>query len=71
MTKLPQLVYSELESLMAQQAAQYQTKDNVVPMLWQGVLEMDIQVGRCRPHRQALRAPGHAPGRHVRGDERP
>ena len=44
-TKLPQLVYSELESLMAQQAAQYQTKDNVVPMLWQGVLEMDIQVG--------------------------
>lgn len=44
-TKLPQLVYSELESLMAQQAAQYQTKDNVVPMLWQGVLEMDVQVG--------------------------
>mgnify|MGYP000494292009 CR=1 FL=1 len=30
-TKLPQLVYSELESLMAQQAAQYQTKDNVCP----------------------------------------
>jgi poly(3-hydroxybutyrate) depolymerase len=44
-TKLPNLVYSELETLMAQQAAKYQTKDNVVPMLWQGLLEMDISVG--------------------------
>ena len=44
-TKLPNLVYSELESVMQQQAAKYQTKDNVVPMLWQGLLEMDIQVG--------------------------
>lgn len=44
-TKLPNMVYAELENLMAQQAAKYQTKDNVVPMLWQGLLEMDIQVG--------------------------
>lgn len=43
--KLPNMVYAELENLMAQQAAKYRTKDNVVPMLWQGLLEMDVQVG--------------------------
>ena len=44
-TRMPNLVYAELEDLMAQQAAKYRTKDNVVPMLWQGLLEMDITVG--------------------------
>ena len=44
-TKLPTLVYAELEDLMAQQAAKYCTADNVVPMLWQGLLEMDVAVG--------------------------
>ena len=43
--KLPTLVYSELEALMQQQAAKYASKDNVMPMLWQGLLEMDIAVG--------------------------
>lgn len=70
-TKLPQLVYSELESLMAQQAAQYQTKDNVVPMLWQGVLEMDIQVGDAARTAKLYVPQGTPQGRHVRGDERP
>lgn len=44
-TKLPMMTYAELESLMEQQAAKYRTKDNVVPMLWQGLLEMDVTVG--------------------------
>lgn len=43
-TKLPNLVYAELEDLMQRQAAKYAAKDNVVPMLWQGLLEMDVAV---------------------------
>ena len=44
--KLPTLVYSELEGLMKKQAAKYCRKDNVVPMLWQGFLEMPVAEGR-------------------------
>ena len=44
--KLPTLVYSELDGLMKQQAAKYVRKDNVVPMLWQGFLEMPVAEGR-------------------------
>ncbi|MGO4972733.1 hypothetical protein ACTQ56_12285 [[Clostridium] aminophilum] len=44
--KLPTLVYSELDGLMKKQAAKYVRKDNVVPMLWQGFLEMNISEGR-------------------------
>ena len=44
--KLPTLVYSELDNLMKQQAAKYVRKDNVVPMLWQGFLEMPVAEGR-------------------------
>ena len=44
--KLPTLVYSELDGLMKKQAAKYVRKDNVVPMLWQGFLEMSISEGR-------------------------
>ncbi len=43
---LPTLVYSELDGLMKQQAAKYVRKDNVVPMLWQGFLEMPVAEGR-------------------------
>jgi len=43
---LPNLVYSQLDRLMAGQAAKYVRKDNVVPMLWQGFLEMPIAGGR-------------------------
>lgn len=42
--RLPELVYEELDELMAEQAAKYRTKDNVVPMLWQGLLEMEVPV---------------------------
>lgn len=42
--KLPALVYSELDALMQQQSAKYASKDNVMPMLWQGLLEMDVNV---------------------------
>lgn len=43
-TRLPELVYEELDDLMEEQIAKYRTKDNVVPMLWQGLLEMEIPV---------------------------
>lgn len=43
-TKLPQLTADNLKQIMTEQMAAYKTKDNVVPMLWQGFLEMDIRV---------------------------
>ena len=44
--KLPTLVYSELDGLMKKQEAKYVRKDNVVPMLWQGFLEIPVAEGR-------------------------
>ena len=44
--KLPTLVYSELEALMKRQSDKYVRADNVVPMLWQGLLEMPVAEGR-------------------------
>ena len=44
--RLPNLVYSELAGLMARQSAKYVRPDNVVPMLWQGFLEMPVGEGR-------------------------
>lgn len=43
--KLPELTAENLNDVMAQQMEKYKTKDNVCPMLWQGLLEMDIAVG--------------------------
>ncbi len=44
-TKLPELTFENYQKINEEQMAKYVTKDNTIPMLWQGLLEQSIKVG--------------------------
>lgn len=59
-TKLPELRADHLEKIMAERIADTKNHITSIPMLWQGLLEMDIKVGE-KSRTAKLYIPKHTP----------